>query len=137
MSSNTVSMPSKDVNQYTEEFIRRSRLMRRMKQSWVSRFCKQEKNTYFCEVDNDFITDAFNLYGINNDFHLYKQALSVILNETELAGNSSMCCVFGSLLAELDMDEVEETAKAVYGMIHARFLVTNAGLEAMVCFLVL
>lgn len=28
------------------------------------------------------------------------------------------------------MDEVEETAKAVYGMIHARFLVTNAGLEA-------
>lgn len=87
-------MPSKDVNQYTEEFIRRSRLMRRMKQSWVSRFCKQEKNTYFCEVDNDFITDAFNLYGINNDFHLYKQALSVILNETELAGNSSMCCVF-------------------------------------------
>ncbi|KAK8806425.1 hypothetical protein WA538_003524 [Blastocystis sp. DL] len=111
MNSNTVSMPSKDVNQYTEE----------MKQSWVSRFCKQEKNTYFCEVDNDFITDAFNLYGINNDFHLYKQALSVILNETELAGNST----------ELDMDEVEETAKAVYGMIHARFLVTNAGLEAM------
>ena len=112
-------------------------MMSRMKQSWVSRFCKQEKNTYFCEVDNDFITDAFNLYGINNDFHLYKQALSMILNETELAGNNGVCCVSLFPVAELDMDEVRETANVVYGMIHARFLVTNAGLEAMVLLLVL
>lgn len=137
MSSNAVSMPSKDVNQFTEESVRRLRMMSRMKQSWVGRFCKRERNTYFCEVDNDYINDTFNLYGINNDFHLYKQALSVILNETELAGNSGGWCVFVSNVAELDMDEVEETAKVVYGMIHARFLVTNAGLEAMVCFLVL
>ena len=46
-----------------------------------------------CEVEESFINDAFNLYGINNDFHLYKQALGVILgdygsdvNERELEG---------------------------------------------------
>ena len=49
--------------------------------TWITKFCNREANSYFCEVEEDFITDAFNLYGINSDFHLYKQAISVILNE--------------------------------------------------------
>ena len=35
-------------------------------------------NEYFCEVEEDFILDRFNLTGLNNEVANYSQALDLI-----------------------------------------------------------
>ena len=55
----------------------------RKQQSWVRQFCSKTENRYLCEVNDDFITDSFNLYGISSDFHLYREALDIILNNRQ------------------------------------------------------
>ena len=91
-------------------------------------------HAYFCEVDEDFIVDSFNLYGINGEFHLYKQALNLILNKSN--GDTANCKVWVVMfiVVELESSEIKATAEALYGMIHSRFIVTVAGIEAMVGF---
>ena len=64
--------------------------------SWISRFCSRSDNCYFVEVEEDFITDAFNLYGINSDFHLYRQALSLILGDNDYRYSE---CILSRLLS--------------------------------------
>lgn len=104
----------------------------RDERSWISSFCSKRENQYFCEVEDSFISDAFNLYGINSEFHLYKQALSVILGEytSEASNGEGLEVDLG--VAEIDEAELENTANYVYGMIHARYILTTSGIEAMV-----
>lgn len=33
---------------------------------WVSWFCELDGHEFFVEVDEDYITDSFNLYGLKN-----------------------------------------------------------------------
>lgn len=45
---------------------------------WISWFLSSKGNEYFCEVDEDFILDRFNLTGLNNEVTNYAQALDLI-----------------------------------------------------------
>ena len=45
---------------------------------WISWFLSSKGNEYFCEVDEDFILDRFNLTGLNNEVANYTQALDLI-----------------------------------------------------------
>jgi len=45
---------------------------------WISWFLSSKGNEYFCEVDEDFILDRFNLTGLNNEVANYPQALDLI-----------------------------------------------------------
>jgi casein kinase II subunit beta len=38
-------------------------------------------NEYFCEVEEDFILDRFNLTGLNNEVANYAQALDLITDQ--------------------------------------------------------
>ncbi|KNB42238.1 CK2 family regulatory subunit [Blastocystis sp. subtype 4] len=89
--------------------------------TWISKFCSKEINSYFCEVEEEFITDAFNIYNISRDFHLFKHSLAVILDADDPEAND----------AEIDQDELQTSTTNLYGMIHARYIVTASGLEAM------
>lgn len=72
-------------------------------------------NEYFCEVDEEWIKDAFNLYGIAAQVRGYNDAMRIILTE-ELTDPTP---------AEL------RSAEVLYGLIHARFIVTSYGLQLM------
>lgn len=53
--------------------------------SWISWFCSLKGNEFFCEVDEDYIQDDFNLSGLSSQVkHWQLQRLSVILQPAKL-----------------------------------------------------
>lgn len=39
---------------------------------WIQWFCSLEDHQFLCEVDEDYIRDQFNLYGLKQKFNYYK-----------------------------------------------------------------
>ncbi|KAF7311865.1 Casein kinase II subunit beta [Mycena indigotica] len=87
---------------------------------WISWFLSSKGNEYFCEVDEDFILDRFNLTGLNNEVANYAQALDLITDQLDDE-------VQEELRGSLDTQ-----ARLLYGLIHARWIVTARGLAKMV-----
>lgn len=56
--------------------------------SWVTWFLSTKGNEYFCEVDEDYILDRFNLTGLNAEVQHYAQALDLI---TDALGEYVAC----------------------------------------------
>lgn len=90
--------------------------------SWVSWFCSMKGNEFFCEVDEDYIQDDFNLSGLSSQVPYYDYALELILDADAEQDE---------ILTEAQQAAVEAAAEALYGLIHARFVLTSRGLAAM------
>lgn len=90
-------------------------------ESWIEWFCGLTGHEYFCEVDRSYIEDSFNLYGLRSFIPNYQASLDTILDVSADLGEGSQ--------AE---EEAPTYAKVLYGMIHARYILTTRGLEAMV-----
>ncbi|KAH0924140.1 hypothetical protein HID58_024158 [Brassica napus] len=90
--------------------------------SWVSWFCSVRGNEFFCEVDDDYIQDDFNLCGLSSLVPYYEYALDLILDV-----ESS----HGEMFTEEQNELIESAAEMLYGLIHARYILTTKGLAAM------
>ncbi|KAK8801913.1 hypothetical protein WA158_006308 [Blastocystis sp. Blastoise] len=86
---------------------------------WIDYFCGQRGNEYLAQIDDMFIRDAFNLYGLSTEVPHYDEAIRRIL-EDEYESNSE---------SEEEDHEIEESAELLYGLIHARYILTGRGLE--------
>ncbi|KAJ2761529.1 casein kinase 2 regulatory subunit [Coemansia nantahalensis] len=90
--------------------------------TWIAWFCSFKGHEYFCEVEEEFIEDDFNLTGLNQNVNYYMEALEMILEMDDDNDDP------------LDADEVEAiegSAEVLYGMIHARYILTRNGLHQM------
>ncbi|TPX38166.1 hypothetical protein SmJEL517_g00188 [Synchytrium microbalum] len=86
---------------------------------WSEWFSQQKGNEFFCEVDEEYILDRFNLTGLNAEVSHYNLAFDMITDSIE---------------EEIDEDlrsEVEKSARHLYGLIHARYVITARGLAKM------
>eukprot|EP01117_Protostelium_nocturnum_P001115 TRINITY_DN11437_c0_g1_i1.p1 TRINITY_DN11437_c0_g1~~TRINITY_DN11437_c0_g1_i1.p1 ORF type:complete len:235 (-),score=72.43 TRINITY_DN11437_c0_g1_i1:162-866(-) len=87
--------------------------------TWISWFCGIKGNEFFAEVDEEYIQDDFNLTGLNSMVPNYDYALDIILDaETEE-------------LTEEQTEIVQSAAEMLYGLIHARYILTSKGLSQM------
>lgn len=87
--------------------------------SWVTWFLSTKGNEYFCEVDQEYILDRFNLTGLNAEVQHYPQALDLITDSLQDG------------LPDMIRDNVEAQAKLLYGLVHARYIITTRGLAKM------
>jgi len=86
---------------------------------WIDWFLSTKGHEYFCEVDEEYILDKFNMTGLSADVPYYQQALDLLNDslEEELEGDMKQ--------------DIEKSAEHLYGLIHARFVLTNRGLHKM------
>ena len=69
------------------------------------------------------MTDRFNLTGLNTEVQYYQYALDLVTDVFELDCDDEM------------RDQIEKSARHLYGLVHARYITTTRGLSKMVSLL--
>ena len=88
----------------------------------VSWFCSLKGNEFFAEVEHDFMQDDFNLTGLSAQVPYYEYALDTILDSESSAA---------ARFSKDQQEAVESAAELLYGLIHARYIITPRGMAAM------
>lgn len=92
---------------------------KRAQSSWVHRFCHTPGHEFFCAVPASFLAEEFNWLGLLSDL----AAIDLLLGNLDKGKGTK------HHRPPLPWDEA--AARRMYGLIHARFIVTQKGLNAM------
>lgn len=87
---------------------------------WIDLFLGIKGNEYFCDIDDDYIRDRFNLTGLNQEVSKMATLVDIITDMFDI-----------ELQAEEHKDALEHNARILYGLIHARYILTHKGLNKM------
>ncbi|VEU23969.1 DEKNAAC105179 [Brettanomyces naardenensis] len=88
---------------------------------WVDWFLGSRGNEYFCDVDLEYITDRFNLTGLNQYVDRIGLLVDIITDRTQISETQP----------EEARARLEDNAKFLYALIHARYIITSRGLSKM------
>lgn len=89
--------------------------------TWIEWFCSLKGNEFFVQVDEDYIQDDFNLTGVSAQIPYYEYALNMILDYDD----------HDDTVPEEKLPLIETAAQMLYGLIHARFILTGRGMALM------
>lgn len=88
---------------------------------WIDWFLGNKGNEYFCDVDVEYITDRFNLTGLNQYVDRVGTLVDIISDRQQVNEDQP----------EEVKRTLEDNAKFLYALIHARFIITIRGLNKM------
>mmetsp|Transcript_3244 Transcript_3244/g.6293 ORF Transcript_3244/g.6293 Transcript_3244/m.6293 type:complete len:333 (-) Transcript_3244:2983-3981(-) len=90
--------------------------------SWIVANVEKEGNEFLGEIPEAYIEDNFNLHGLSAEVSNYSMALRMIL-DSDLPEN---------VLEDQRMyQRLERSAEELYGLIHARWILTEEGMQEM------
>jgi casein kinase II subunit beta len=89
---------------------------------WIPWYCSLKGNDFLAEVEEEYIRDNFNLYGLRARFQYYDHALEMILSGDPPEEED---------LADKEYLDIYREAQDLYGSIHARYIVSPHGLQVM------
>lgn len=87
---------------------------------WRDWFLAARGHEYFCEIDEEYLTDRFNLTGLQSEVTYYNHALDLVTD------------VFDVDCKDEVREQVDKSARHLYGLVHARYIITSRGLSKMV-----
>lgn len=85
-----------------------------------TQFISARGHEYFCEIDEEYLTDRFNLTGLQQEVQYYQYALDLVTD------------VFDFECEDEVREQIEKSARHLYGLVHARYIITTRGLAKMV-----
>ncbi|GMM31913.1 casein kinase 2 regulatory subunit [Martiniozyma asiatica (nom. inval.)] len=88
---------------------------------WIDWFLGNKGNEYFCDVDVDYVKDRFNLTGLNQYVDRISLLIDIITDRQQINEEQP----------EDVKHQLEENAKFLYALIHARYIITLRGLNKM------
>lgn len=103
-------------------------------EEWIPTFCSRFGHEYFCQVPTDFIEDDFNLTGLSQEVAYYRKALDTILDLESTSDEEDEKPANGKGhddQQQVTRSIIEHSAEQLYGLIHARYILTKPGLQAM------
>merc|ERR1711957_267929 len=91
-------------------------------ESAIEWLLSQQGNQLLVRVDEDYIEDAFNLYGLNKVIPNFRDTLRLLLTTAEEA---EIC------LEDDHRGPCYQTLLDLYGLIHARYILTTPGMNKL------
>eukprot|EP01071_Lankesteria_metandrocarpae_P014174 Lankesteria_metandrocarpae@DN8176_c0_g1_i1.p1 len=88
-------------------------------ETWIHWFLNLEGHEFLIEVEEDYIRDRFNLFGLKSQIVNFEKALSTILSSQP------------DELNEPGFRELFRDSRDLYGLIHSRFIASPRGLVLM------
>ena len=82
---------------------------------WVIEHIK--KNNWLILVDESYINDNFNLYGLNNIIEKYNSVLKYLKGQ------------YFDFFSDMTQSQMNKEAEKLYSLIHSRFLLTYSGVK--------
>ena len=91
---------------------------------WIQWFCSLEGHDFLVEIEEEYIKDFFNLYGLKKRFKTerYSTCIKMILSNYSPTEED---------LQNEEFLELNQEASDLYGLIHARFIITQRGLSKL------
>jgi len=91
-------------------------------ESAIEWLLSQQGNQLLVRVDEDYIEDAFNLYGLNKVIPNFRDTLRLLLTTAE---DAEIC------LEDDHRGPCYQTLLDLYGLIHARYILTTPGMNKL------
>jgi len=94
--------------------------------TWIQWFCALPENEGFVQIEEEYLQDSFNLIGLGKFIPNMNKVLDYILDQENTDSESE-----SSIDSQEDSDEEDLKLNAIilYGLVHARFLMTNQGMH--------
>lgn len=108
----------------------------KLPQNWKKEFLA--KNPWFCEIPDDFIKDKFNLYGLDANYPKYLRNQIEGISKEDYSYYFNVCT--NVIIGQQSLESISKSIikhilhilPIVYGMIHARYIITPDGISQMV-----
>ncbi|KAJ3447281.1 casein kinase ii subunit beta [Anaeramoeba flamelloides] len=90
--------------------------------SWTEWFCDLDDHEWFCIINEDYLMDNFNFYGLQKYIKNYSYTIDLIRD----LDNEQF-----EFLTEEEKQKLEKEAFVLYGLMHARYIITYSGMRDM------